>query len=526
MRTTSKPQEKATYVAPQSDKDWLLNVQRKLYTQSRNNLDYRFEKLWGFITDPQCLRIALHRVVRNLGGRTAGVDGITARTVAADGEAFIAQLRAELKSGAYRPSPVRRVLIPKAGQPGKHRALGIPTVKDRVVQAALKNILEPIFEADFSPVSYGFRPSKSAHGAIEHLRMLLTSPAVRQGRKETLPYQWAIEGDIKGCFDHISHHAVMEQIRRRVTDSKVNRLIVAFLKAGVLSEEHFIRTREGTPQGGILSPLLANIALSVIEERYERYVWPRRTPTVETDPAVIATRAMNNRRSDKRRRIVFAPIRYADDFIILVSAPDGPEQDERARQAALDEKAALATFLKERLGVELSESKTLVTSVTERLRFLGHYIGVRPHKADQRPAVSIVIPKEASQRLRERVKDIFCLQTTKSSLADRLKLLNPTLRGWANFYRHAHDVARVFARHDWYVWKTIERWLRKKHRHARMRDLVKQYGRPTPGRKSFEWGEGEISRFRMATVRAENYRLAWQDPPAFAQSIYGEPSAN
>src|SRR5688572_14100615 len=135
MRTASKPPGKATYVALQSDKDWIRNVQRKLYTRSKNDLDYVFDKLWGLVTDPRNLRIALARVARNKGHRTAGVDGVTVQRILREGgEEFLRRVRAELRSGSYRPEPVRRVLIPKLGQPGKFRPLGIPTVKDRVVQ--------------------------------------------------------------------------------------------------------------------------------------------------------------------------------------------------------------------------------------------------------------------------------------------------------------------------------------------------------------------------------------------------------
>jgi RNA-directed DNA polymerase len=315
MRTATRPLGKAMYVASQSDKDWLQSVQRKLYTRSKNDLDYVFDKLWGLITDPCNLRIALERVARNKGHRTAGVDGVTVwRIVREGGDEFLRELRIELRAGSYRPQPVRRVLIPKIGQPGKFRPLGIPTVKDRVVQAALKHVLEPIFEADFYPVSYGFRPGKGVHGALEHLRLLLRPRQTRSTAETRLPYQWAIEGDIKGCFDHIDHHGLMVRIRRRVSDSKAGRLIVDFLKAGILSREQFSRSEAGTPQGGILSPLLANIALSVIEERYERHVWPRRTPTVRTGAAEIQKRAMSFRSGDRRRgEIVCFPIRYADD---------------------------------------------------------------------------------------------------------------------------------------------------------------------------------------------------------------------
>ena len=271
------------YVASTPDKEWLRNVQRKLHEQSREELDYVFRKLWGLVTDLRNLRNAFARVARNRGRRTAGVDGVTVyQLMKGDGvECFLEDLREALRRRQFQPSPVRRVLIPKPGQPGKKRPLGIPTITDRVVQAALKNVLEPIFEAEFYPISYGFRPGRGVHAALENLRMLLRPRPIKtaQGVERRLPYQWAIEGDIKGCFDNIDHHALMNRLRRRIGDTRVCRLVRAFLKAGVLSEEVFSRTTSGAPQGGILSPLLANVALGVIEERYELNVWPRRTPT-------------------------------------------------------------------------------------------------------------------------------------------------------------------------------------------------------------------------------------------------------
>src|SRR5262249_4404538 len=154
---------------------------------------------------------------------------------------------------------------------------------------------------------------------LEHLRVLLRPRKAGPEGERRLPYQWAIEGDIKGCFDHIDHHALMDRMRRRVADAKVLRLVVAFLKAGVLSERQSSRSQAGTPQGGILSPLLSNIALGVIEERYERHVWPRHTPTTLTEAAATERRALRARCNDRGRRPVLFPIRYADDFIILVS---------------------------------------------------------------------------------------------------------------------------------------------------------------------------------------------------------------
>jgi group II intron reverse transcriptase/maturase len=519
------------YVATKSDRDWLLTVQRKLYRQSSENLDYVFRKLWGLVTDPHNLRMAFARVARNKGRRAAGVDGVTVgRLLGSVGaEAFVAAVRSDLRSGAYRPSPVRRISIPKPGKPGKFRDLGIPSVTDRVVQAAVKNIMEPIFEADFYPVSYGFRPGRRAHGALAHLRLLMRPKDVPGPEKavDDLPYQVAVEGDIKGCFDNISHHGLMNRVRRRIGDMKVNRLVLAFLKAGILAEGQFLRSEIGTPQGGILSPLLANIALSVIEERYERHVWPRRTPTTLTDRGAIVRRAEKARGYDRcRGRLVAFPIRYADDFIILIGIPPGPEQERRALEAAHQEKAALAAHLKEELNLELSEAKTLVTPVTHRLRFLGHHVRVRLHPSKNRRGSTTLIPKERSQRLRELIKAHLSSSTTHHCLARRLRLLNPVLRGWANFYRHAWGAKRVFTCLDHYLWWTILRWLRRKHPQTSMRQLAKRYGWRKPAGRMLRWQDEDVRPFSMAAVVVEPFRLAWQRPTSFTVKSTESPVHN
>jgi group II intron reverse transcriptase/maturase len=235
-------------------------------------------------------------------------------------ELFLEQLHGDLKSGQYKSSPSRRKLIPKPRQPGKFRPLGIPTVRDRVVQCAVKNILEPIFEAGFWHVSYGFRPGRGCHGALEHIRMSMRPRAkAEDGRRQRTPYQWVIEGDIKGCFDNIDHHQLMERVRARVADGKVTRLIAQFLKAGVLSDGFLLPTDKGTPQGGVISPLLANIALGLIEERYERWTHHRRKIQARRK-SDATTAALWARMTDRKAgRAVFFPIRYADDFVVLVS---------------------------------------------------------------------------------------------------------------------------------------------------------------------------------------------------------------
>jgi RNA-directed DNA polymerase len=536
MSAVAKSQEQAMYVVTKDDSLWLLNAQRKLHAQSRQHPDYVFEKLWGLVTDPRNLRIAFARVHRNRGRRTAGIDRVTVRQVLRSGVGpFLQQVREDLRAGVFRPSPVRRVLIPKAGKPGQHRPLGIPTVKDRVVQAAVKNIMEPIFEADFYPTSYGFRPAKSVHGAIAHLKALMLPRRERRWNKpERLPYQWAIEGDIKGCFDNIGHHGLMQRVRRRVLDAKLNRLVLAFLKAGVLSEAQFLRSPSGTPQGGILSPLLANIALSVIDERYERHAWPRgiasrrshfgRPSKLPNDPDAIAKRAFGNRANDKRRGFpVFVPIRYADDFIILVSEPDGACT---GGELAAQEKAALAGVLERELDLTLSEEKTLVTPLTSTMRFLGHHLRVRRHPDSGRLVPRAVIPKDRSKRLRLAIKALFSRATTRSTLRERLLLLNPVIRGWANFYRHAWSAKRVFRYTDHYVWWAIHRWIRKKHPETPVRELYRRYGWRKPRGRMLRWRDGNTYPVIMARTRVQPYRLAWQTTPDFASTSMESPVRN
>ena len=301
-----------------ADEAWILGVQRKLYQWSQAHPNDAWRDMWGWLTDPRVLRHAWRHVASNRGARSAGIDGVTADSIRKKGneQRFLDRLQAELRSGAYRPSPSRRKLIPKAGKPGQFRPLGIPTVKDRVVQAAVKTLLEPIFEAQFWHVSYGFRPGRSTHAALEYIRRAILPHKIGEdGRRKGMPYNWVIEGDIKGCFDNINHHHLMNRIRARVADHRVTRLVRQFLKAGVLAEDQFLRTDDGTPQGGIVSPLLANIALGAIEERYERWTY-QRSKARPDNPEFGVIAARRARVWDRGAgHCVFLPIRYADDCV-------------------------------------------------------------------------------------------------------------------------------------------------------------------------------------------------------------------
>jgi RNA-directed DNA polymerase len=220
----------------------VLKIQTKLHQWAAGDPHRRFDDLFNLVTDPAFLVVARDRVRGNRGARSKGVDGVAPRSIVFGAETFLPGLRDDLKARRFAPMPVREKLIPKKG--GKLRGLGIPTARDRCVQASLKLVLEPIFEADFKPCSYGFRPRRRAQDAIEEIFFYTTHH-----------YEWVLEGDIKSCFDEISHAGLMARLRRRVGDKRVLALVKAFLKAGVLGEDQVMRdTVTGTPQGGILTP--------------------------------------------------------------------------------------------------------------------------------------------------------------------------------------------------------------------------------------------------------------------------------
>ena len=238
-------------------------MQTKLHRWATEDPGRRFGDLFNLVYDPAFLVHAWERVSTNKGARTAGIDKATAAMIETwiGVGAFLGQIRDSLKTGEFRPDEVRRVMVPK-GNTGKFRKLGIPTIADRVVQASLKLVLEPIFEADFKPCSYGFRPNRRAQDAIAEIHHFAS---------ESINYRWVFETDIKACFDEISHSALMSRLRVRIKDKRICALVKAFLKSGVLTDlGDREETLTGTPQGGILSPLLANIALSALDDHFDR----------------------------------------------------------------------------------------------------------------------------------------------------------------------------------------------------------------------------------------------------------------
>jgi RNA-directed DNA polymerase len=260
----------------------VLRMQAKLHQWATDSPNRRFCDLYNLVTDPAFLVVAWHRVRGNRGARSAGVDGVKPNSIIF-GDVMLTGLREDLKARRFRPLPVKERMIPKAN--GRRRRLGIPTTRDRVVQASLKLVLEPIFEADFRPCSYGFRPKRRAQDAIAEIHHLASRS-----------YEWVLEGDITACFDEIDHTALMDRVRHRIEDKRILCLVKAFLTSGILTEDgRMIGTKTGTPQGGILSPLLANIALSVLDEHFAE-AW-------ETKMATRVDRARRRRHGDANYRI-------------------------------------------------------------------------------------------------------------------------------------------------------------------------------------------------------------------------------
>ena len=306
----------------------------------------------------------------------------------------------------------------------------------------------------------------------------------------------------------------MNTMRARVADRRFVGLVGKFLKAGVLAEDQFLRTDNGTPQGGIISPLLANIALSAIEERYERWTYHRsKLQDRRLSDGAAAARGARGR-DHKARRCVFFPIRYADDFVVLVS---GTEED------AIAEKEALANYLRQTTGLELSPEKTKITPVTEGFEFLGFHVAMRWDKRyGYFPRVEI--PKAKAADLRHKIKVLTKVNTNLVTLGRKLEELNFILRGWSGYYRHCARAGKVFTAIDWFVARRIWCWLRKKYRKARARDIMRFFG-PSSRRPTRRlWREGPREQYVLAWTSITRFLLGWMKPPPFAISS-GEPDA-
>jgi RNA-directed DNA polymerase len=466
-------------------------MQAKLHRWAGEDSSRRFGDLYNLVYDPAFLVQAWRRVAGNAGSKTPGIDKVTVTWIESvvGVQAFLEHVRNSLKSGEFRPVEVRRVMIPKKS--GKLRKLGIPTVADRVVQASLKSVLEPIFEADFLPCSYGFRPNRRAQDAIAE---------IHHSSSGKMDYHWILDADIEACFDEISHTALIERLRGRIKDKRVCALVKAFLKSGVMTETgDREETLTGTPQGGILSPLLANIALSVLDEHFDRQ-WREQ----------MGTHVQRSRR--KRHGLgKWRFIRFADDFVVMVSGTR--EHAEALRSEVADVLAPM--------GLRLSPEKTRVVHIDEGFDFLSFTIRRLRKRGTNQYRVYTVPSRKAVMAVKDKVRKKTYRATRVLRLDELLLSLSRTLKGWAEYFRYGVSKA-VFSAVDEFTWHRVKKWIRVKYK-GRHRLTMKELRRRFCD-KGWRFAHNGVVFTGAASVTVTRYRYRgsniptpWQPKPAAAQ---------
>jgi len=404
-------------------------MQRKLSLWSDKDKDKQFKDLFNLVSNKDWLSVAYEKVKRNAGSVTGGVDGIAISDFNRDLERQLDTIHQALRTGTFQPQPVRSVSIPKAN--GKSRRLGIPTVKDRIVQESLRMVLEPIFESDFFNYSYGFRPNRRTLHAIRYVHNL------HQNSKK---YFWTVEGDIASYFDTVNHRKLMKLVKRRITDAKVLNLLWTFLKAGVMENKLFKDSQSGVPQGGIISPLLANIYLHELD----KYMWENH---------IYKTSGRRRWDRDKRGIGSVKYIRYADDFLVLTNG----RKDE-----ALALKEEVKLFLKDKLKLTLSDEKTKVTHINDGYEFLGFEL-IRKDIGKVNPQMVFKVPHGAIKRMKTKLGFALSKSTYNDSIVYKILAVNRILRGWGHYYKYAYANSIPFKKIDQFTFWSMAHWLARKH---------------------------------------------------------------
>jgi len=392
--------------------DKAQELYKKLYLAAKKSKTRRFHVLYDKVYRRDILDRAWSQVKAN--GGAAGVDNENIQDIREkDEEQIITEIQQILGEGRYRPRKVKRVYIPKPD--GRERPLGIPTVRDRIVQTATKQVIEPIFEVDFLDCSYGFRPNRSAHDALEEIRKTINAG-----------FRVVLDADIKGFFDNIDHEKLLGFVHQRISDRRILKLIRKWLRCGVMEDGVVKETIVGTPQGGVISPLLANIYL----HEFDKF-WKRQTT------------------------VTGKLVRYADDFVILFRTLEDAELGLKLVKAKLKD-----------LGLELNEKKTKIVDTSggkHGFDFLGfHHRRFKSRKyrkyyTQRRPS------DKSMKNIRAVIKNLLGNPATlNESLEDVIRMVNPVLRGWMNYFRYGNS-SEKFSQIDRYVNERLALWWSDKH---------------------------------------------------------------
>jgi len=445
-----------------------------------NKYEGRVRNLMDLMHHPQWLRVAAERALKRSHNKAPGVDGVTASEFREGFEGKIETLRLELKRGTYQPQPARRVMIPKAN--GKMRPLGIPCMRDKIVQEAIRMALEPIFEVEFHDSSYGFRPNRSAHYAVFRCQNMMKNG-----------FTWVIEGDVKACFDEISHDSILRVVREKVMDNKFFELIRRFLKAGVNVEGVVLPTEKGVPQGGVISPLLANAVLNKLDwflhskGTYERNALER-----------------VGRRQDPNVRFV----RYADDWCVFVTRA--------SKQYVEALREEIRGFLRRECGLELSVEKTHVTHVRDGYDFLGfhlsHDIGKRGKSVPK-----VKVGQKALRNVRLRLNEAMRYRPHQESVALRIQRGSAVVRGWSEYFRIAHNFTTCAGKLDHEALWTA------------LKAICRKFDIPTGAamKRFYRNGGIQVDRFcRLEKFRNTSVRLYYRGPEPYTPGMSNHETDN
>ena len=384
----------------------------KLYLAAKISPTRRFHALYDKVYRMDFLENAWEQVKRNRG--SAGVDGESITDILSKGsEHVLSEIQETLEAKKYRPKSVKRVYIPKPD--GRKRPLGIPNIRDRIVQTSTKALLEPIFEADFLDCGFGFRPGRSPHDALEAIR-----------KANNAGYTVVLDADITGYFDNINHDRLIECVEKRISDRRTVKLIRQWLRCGVIEPDGFHETELGTPQGGVISPLLANIYL----HEFDKF-W-----TEQTDVKGIL-------------------VRYCDDFVILFRTEKEAERGMKLVQCKMRE-----------MGLRLNEKKTKIVETKDGKEGF-EFLGFHNHRVRSPKYRKFYLQKwpgqKAMNRLRLKVREVLDRRSTLCWEIEYLvKVLNSILRGWMNYFKYGNS-SKKFAQIDYYIWERLALWWSKKH---------------------------------------------------------------